>query len=377
MTPAKATSPQLFTPFRLRGATFRNRIVIAPMQIYMADSQGLANDWHLQHLGKFAVGGAGLVFTEGLIVDPIGRSSYSDCGIWSDDQIPPLRRLTEFIRAQGALSAAQLHHAGAKAARRRGWDGFSPLDESDGAAGEPPWQPVGATTGRTVEKYHTPRALTEAEAAGIPAIFAAAAIRAEAAGFDVVEIHAAHGYLIHSFLSPISNSREDGYGGDLAGRMRLACEVAEQVRSVWPAQKPLFFRLSCVDGMVDGWSIEDSVKLAGLLGERGVDAIDCSSGGIRSMSSLAASATPEPGYQVAYADRIRRSAGIPTIAVGRILDPHQAEAILEAGQADLIAIGRSALDNPNWALHAARKLGAAPTPALWPKPYGWALKSFE
>lgn len=375
--PLDATSqPRLFSGFQLRGATFRNRIVISPMQIYMADARGIANDWHLQHLGKFAVGGAGLVFTEGLIVDPVGRSSYSDCGIWSDEHIAPLRRLTDFIRAQGALSGAQLHHAGAKAARRRGWHGFAPLNEEDAATGEPPWQPVGVTAERTVEKYHTPRQLTEDEVAGIPALFAAAAIRADAAGFDVAEIHAAHGYLIHSFLSPISNTRRDGYGGDIAGRMRLALEVTERVRAVWPAEKPLFFRLSCVDGVADGWSIEDSVTLARALRQRGVDAIDCSSGGIRSTSSLAASGAPPLGYQVGYAERLRRSAEIATMAVGRIVDARQAEEILQSGQADFVAIGRAALDDPNWSLRAARALGTSPDADLWPKPYGWAVRDF-
>ena len=367
----------LFSTFRLRDVSFRNRIVIAPMQVYMADQEGMANDWHLQHLGKFAAGGAGLVFTEGLIVDPQGRSTYRDCGLWSDDQIAPWRRITDFLHRQGAKAGAQLHHAGPKAARRPPWDGFRPLNAEDAARGEPPWQPIGVSDKRVVEKYHMPRTMTDEEVAAVPDLFAGAAIRAAGAGFDVVEIHAAHGYLIHSFLSPVSNLRSGPYGGDMAGRMRLALEVAERVRAVWPAEKPLFFRLSCVDGVPDGWSIEDSVQLAIELRKRGVDLIDCSSGGIRSTSSLAAAGSPPLGYQVPYAARIRKDGKIPTIAVGLIIKAQQAEDILARGDADMIGLGRSALKSPNWSLEAAHSLGVDQDREEWPKPYGWAIRALD
>lgn len=368
---------KLFSPLQLRDVTFRNRIAISPMQVYMADRGGMANDWHLQHLGKFAAGGAGLVFTEGLIVDAQGRSTYGDCGLWSDDHVPPLRRIVDFLHGEGAMAGAQLHHAGAKAARRRAWDGFQALNDEDAARGEAPWQPLGVSDERVVAKYHAPRALTDDEVAAMPGLFARAARRADAAGFDVAEIHAAHGYLIHSFLSPVSNTRGGRYGGDMAGRMRLALEVAEQVRTVWPAGKPLFFRLSCVDGVPGGWAIEDSVRLAAELQRRGVDLIDCSSGGIRSTSSLAAAGSPPLGYQVPYSAKIRRDTGIATMAVGLIIEARQAEEILRRGDADLIALGRVALENPNWSLAAAHRLGVDAGRERWPKPYGWALLGLD
>lgn len=368
---------KLFSPFHLRNVALRNRIVISPMQVYMANQDGMASDWHLQHLGKFAVGGAGLVFTEGLIVDPLGRSTYGDCGLWSDDHVPPLRRIVDFLHGEGAMAGAQLHHAGAKAARRRAWDGFQALSDEDAVRGEAPWQPLGVSDERVVAKYHAPRAMTDDEVAAVPDLFARAARRADTAGFDVVEIHAAHGYLIHAFLSPISNTRSGRYGGDIAGRMRLALEVAERVRTVWPEGKPLFFRLSCEDGVTGGWTVENSIQLTNELQRRGVDLIDCSSGGIRSTSSIAAAGNPPLGYQVPYAARIRRDAGIATMAVGLIIEARQVEEILCRGDADLIALGRVALENPNWSLTAAHQLGADTGRQRWPKPYGWALRTLD
>jgi len=371
---------KLFEPLPLRGVTLRNRVAVSPMQVYMADHDGIANDWHLQHLGKFAVGGAGLVFTEGLIVDPVGRSSYSDCGLWSDEQIAPLRRITDLIRSQGGVAGAQLHHAGPKAARRRGWDGFGALDDTDAAKGEPPWQPVGVSAERSLARYHTPRPLSDAEVHEVPEMFARAARRADAAGFEVVEVHAAHGYLIHSFLSPVSNTRGGPFGGSATGRMRLALDVADAVREAWPDDRPLFFRLSCVDGVEDGWTLDDSVILARALHERGVDVIDCSSGGIRSATSAGQNAPAgqyAPGYQVPYAARLRRDAGIATMAVGLIITAQQAEDILQRGDAEIVAIGRPALEEPNWALRAARALGADPDRQMWPDPYAWGLRALD
>lgn len=380
---AQPSSSKLFSPFALRGVTFPNRIGIAPMQMYMTGPEGLATDWHFQHLAKYAVGGAGTVMTEALIVDPVGRNTYGDCGIWSDAHVPPLRRIVEFLQRNGTVAAAQLHHAGPKAARQRPWEGLGPLGEAEAARGEAPWQPVSASEDRTVAGWHKPRAMSRDEIARLVEAYGAAARRVETAGFDVLDIHAAHGYLIHSFLSPVANKRDDTYGGDISGRMRLALEIAEAVRAEWPAHKPIFFRISCVDWRkdlderTDGWTIDDSFVLARELRARGVDLIDCSSGGIRAENSLMDYAKRrrklKRGFQVPHAEAIRAATGIPTMAVGVILDGPQAEAILRAGQADLVAIGREALNDPHWALHAAQALGIDPEWQRWPPSYGWWL----
>ncbi len=371
----------LFTRFRLRGVTFPNRVVIAPMQMYVAAQDGLATDWHFQHLAKYAVGGAGTVMTEALFVDPVGRNTYGDLGIWSDAHVPGLRRIAEFLHAQGALAAAQLHHSGPKSGRRRPWHGFGPLDETDATRGEPPWQAMSSTAHATTTGWRRPHAMSVDEIRTLLAAYGQGARRAAEAGFDVLDIHAAHGYLIHSFLSPINNDRSDGYGGDFAGRTRFALEVAETVRRHWPQDRPLFFRLSCVDRLPGGWEIEDTIALARELSARGVDLIDCSSGGIRDTTSITQFQRQRQklkrGHQVPYAEAVRRATGVPTMAVGVILDGPQAEAILAAGRADLIAIGREALYDPHWALHAARALGADPGWERWPPSYGWWLNQRE
>lgn len=386
---AVSPNPQsmLFSSYKLRGVTFPNRIVIAPMQMYMAGPDGISTDWHFQHLTKYAIGGAGTVMTEGLIIDPIGRNTYGDCGIWSDDHIAPLRRITDFLHDHGTVAAAQLHHAGPKSARQRPWEGLGPLGEAEAARGEPPWQPLSSSPSRTIEGWHKPRAMETDEIKKLVEDYGHAARRADKAGFDVLDIHCAHGYLIHSFLSPVANHRDDQYGGDLNGRMRLALEIAESLRASWPSDKPIFFRLSCVDWRkdldtrTDGWTIEDSIVLARELHKRGVDLIDCSSGGIRAENSLMDYAKRRQklkrGYQVPHAEAIRAATGIPTMAVGAILDGPQAEAILQAGQADLIAIGREALMDPHWGLHAAQALGIDPQWQKWPPSYGWWLELRE
>jgi 2,4-dienoyl-CoA reductase-like NADH-dependent reductase (Old Yellow Enzyme family) len=373
----------LFTPFTLRGITFPNRIVVAPMQMYKAGPDGAATDWHFQHLAKYAVGGAGTVMTEALIVDPIGRNTYGDLGIWSDDHIAPLQRIAAFVQAQGSLAAAQLHHAGPKSSRQRPWEGLGPLGEAEAAKGEPPWQPVSSSAAKTIEGWHQPRQMTVDDIERLVADYGRGAKRADQAGFDVLDIHAAHGYLIHSFLSPVANLRNDQYGGDINGRMRLALDIAQSVRANWPDDKPLFFRLSCVDWRPDldtrsdGWTIEDSFTLSRELRARGVDLIDCSSGGIRAENSIMDFVKKRTklrrGHQVPYAEAIRREVGMPTMAVGVILDGPQAEAILQAGQADLIAIGREMLTDPHWALHAAQALGEDADWQRWPSSYGWWL----
>jgi 2,4-dienoyl-CoA reductase-like NADH-dependent reductase (Old Yellow Enzyme family) len=377
-------STVLFSPFCLREVTFPNRIVIGPMQMYAAAADGLANDWHFQHLAKYAVGGAGTVMTEALIVDPIGRNTYADCGIWSDAHVAPLGRIVDFLHRQGSLAAAQLHHCGPKASRRRPWHGLGPLDEDDAAKGEPPWQPVSSTAEPSTAGWLEPRPLTIEDIGKLVEDYRQAACRAALANFDVLEIHSAHGYLLHAFLSPVANRRTDAYGGNIAGRMRLALEVAECGRSAWPAGKPLFFRISAVDwredldARTDGWTIADSCTLARELAARGVDLIDCSSGGIRAENSMidyAKRRRPlKRNYQVPYAEAIRRETGMPTMAVGAILDAPQAEAILQRGQADLVAVAREALVDPHWALRAAQVLGVDPDWTLWPPSYGWWLK---
>jgi 2,4-dienoyl-CoA reductase-like NADH-dependent reductase (Old Yellow Enzyme family) len=374
----------LFNPYRLRDVTFSNRIVISPMQMYKAAQDGVATDWHFQHLAKYAVGGAGTVMTEALIVDPIGRNTYGDLGIWSDEHIAPLRRIADFLKQQGVVAAAQLHHAGPKSSRQRPWEGLGPLGAAEAAMGEPPWQPVSSTDASSVEGWHRPRAMSVAEIHALVAAYGAGARRTIEAGFEVIDIHAAHGYLIHSFLSPVANHRNDEYGGDLQGRMRLALEIASSVRANMPDGMPLFFRISCVDwrkdldSRTDGWTIEDSFVLAKELAARGVDLIDCSSGGIRAENSIMdfkkRRTKLKRGHQVPYAEAIRREVDIPTMAVGVILDGPQAEAILQAGQADLIAIGREALMDPHWGLHAAQSLGVDPDWDKWPPSYGWWLQ---
>ncbi|MGE4238978.1 NADH:flavin oxidoreductase/NADH oxidase [Ramlibacter sp.] len=373
----------LFSPLKLRDVTFRNRLVVSPMQVYRAGQDGMATDWHFQHLAKFAVGGFAAVATEGLIVEARGRCTYADCGIWSDEQVAPLKRITAFLREHGTVSIAQIHHAGPKSARRRPWDGFSALDADDAARGEPAWQPVASSDGCYVTGCHEARGLRTEEVGEMLATYAAATRRVDAAGFDAIEVHAAHGYLIHSFLSPLTNFRTDAYGGDLAGRMRFALEVAETIRANWPAGKPLFFRISAVDGTPDGsgWTLADSCALARELKARGVDAIDCSSGGIRTASSLLAKGgVPmklKRGYQVPYARTIRAEADIATMAVGVIVDAQQAEQIVADGSADLVALAREALANPHFAVQAAHTLGVDRDWSLMPESYGWWLAQRE
>lgn len=384
---SKGEASLLFSPFTLRGVTFPNRVVISPMQMYMAGPDGLATDWHFQHLAKYAIGGAGTVMTEALIVDPVGRNTYGDCGIWSDEQVAPLRRIADFLHGQGSLAAAQLHHAGPKSSRQRPWEGLGPLGAKEAARGEPPWQPVSSTDVPSTEGWHRPRAMTVEEIRRLVEDYGQGARRVAEAGFDVLDVHAAHGYLVHSFLSPVANDRRDAYGGDLEGRMRLALEIAESLRRHWPADRPIFFRISCVDWRADldtrtdGWTIEDSFVLARALRDRGIDLIDCSSGGIRAENSQMDFAKRgrklRKGHQVPYAEAIRREAGVPTMAVGVILDGPQAEAILRKGQADLVAIGREALFDPHWALHAARALGIDADWSMWPPSYGWWLELRE
>jgi 2,4-dienoyl-CoA reductase-like NADH-dependent reductase (Old Yellow Enzyme family) len=338
----------LFEPLRIRSLEFRHRILVSPMCQYSC-RDGLAEDWHLVHLGSRAVGQAAAVLAEATAVTADGRISPVDLGLWNDHQIEPLRRIFAFIERQGAIPGIQLAHAGRKASTSEPWKGGKPLAPQAGG-----WTPiVGPSAIAFAEGYQIPQALSEAEIAAVVDAFAAAARRAESTGAKVVEIHSAHGYLLHSFLSPLSNQRTDRYGGTFANRIRLVCEVVMAVRKVWPEKYPLFLRLSCTDWSEGGWTVEDSIALAQVLGKLGVDLMDCSSGG-----NVASARIPlAPGYQAPFAERIRREAGILTGAVGLITEPHQADAIIRNGQADVVFLARQFLRDPYWPLIAARALG--------------------
>lgn len=363
--------PKLFTPLALRGVTLPNRIVLAPMCQYSA-TDGFADDWHLAHLGRYAMGGFGCVMAEATAVEPRGRITHGDLGLWSDDQIAPLKRISQFIRDQGAVPAIQLAHAGRKASMQRPWQGNGPLDATDFARGEQPWKIIAPSAIAIDEGYLQPGELGDGEIDQLVEAFRQATARADAAGFDVIEAHGAHGYLMASFLSPITNRRNDAFGGDRAGRMRFPLAVAEAMRSAWPADKPLFFRVSSIDGAEGGWDMEDTIVLASALKAIGVDVIDCSSGGLTGSGTIQNSKRG-PGYQAPYAKETRDRADIATMAVGLILDGPQAEALLTDDYCDLIAIGREALANPQWGHAAAQALGVDPSYALWPAQSGWWL----
>lgn len=368
----------LFTPLRLRGVEAKNRIVVSPMCQYSA-RDGHVTDWHLVHLGKFAQGGAGIVFMEATAVESRGRITHGDTGIWDDGHVAGLSRITSFIRGQKAIPAIQLAHAGRKASMARPWYGNGPLTPADVARGDRPW-PIVAPSERALDQGFTvPHAFSGEEFPAVEKAFVDAAKRAQAAGFEVLEVHAAHGYLLHSFLSPISNERTDDYGGSRANRMRFPLEVVRAVRDAWPQDKPLFVRVSSIDDVEGGWSLDDTISFSKELKDVGVDVVDCSSGGIAGSATAATKMLlPRvPGFQLPFADRIRKEAGIKTMAVGLILTAQQAEDALQAGQADLIAVGREALYDPNWAVHAAQALAADPQMERWPVQYGWWLTRRE
>ncbi len=365
-------APHLFQPLTLRGITTRNRVVISPMCQYSAHD-GHIDDWHMAHLGRFAIGGAGIVFTEATAVQKCGRITHGCPGLWTDSQIPGHTRVAQFALRNGAVPAIQLGHAGRKGGMQRPWFGNGPLNEADIARGDMSWTPVAPSAEPVSDGWPVPHALTKSEIGELIEDYASAASRAFEAGYKIAEIHGAHGYLVHSFLSPLSNKRTDEYGGSLKGRMRLALEIAERVRQVWPDDLPLFFRTSAVDGTPGGWSLDDTVVLAGELKRVGVDVMDCSSSGIAGSATAGGGQKRQPGFQVGYAERVRKEVDMTTMAVGLITHPQQAEAILAEGRADLIAIGREALVDPNWALHAARDLGYDTTFETWPRQSGWWL----
>ena len=365
------TAPMLFSPLTLRGVTLKNRVVVAPMHQYAAH-EGFATDWHLVNAGRFAVGGCGLVMMELTKIERRGCGTVGDLGLWRDEFVPGLARCVTFIKAQGAVPGIQLGHSGRKARLTRPWEGQQPLTpEHPEMFDWEGWELVAPSAVAHSDKLPTPRAFSRDEIADVVRHWGEAAARADRAGFEVLEIHGAHGYLIHQFLSPVANRRNDDYGGSEAGRMRFALEVAECVRANWPAEKPLFMRLSCEDDA--GWGPAQSVALARELKAKGVDVIDCSSGGILERSPMESARARNYGYQVPYAETIRAEAGMPTMAVGHIVHADQAEAILQAGQADLIALARELLYSPNWAMDAAQKLGADPDFVSVPPNYGFWL----
>jgi 2,4-dienoyl-CoA reductase-like NADH-dependent reductase (Old Yellow Enzyme family) len=345
----------LFDPFSLRSVTFRNRIGVSPMCQYSSED-GFADDWHRVHLGSRAVGGAALVIAEATAVEARGRISPQDLGLWKEEHLAPLARIARFVRAQGAVPGVQLAHAGRKASVSRPWDGDKPLDPPAG------WAPIAAPSPIPFDTgYQTPVPLAAADLTAVIAAFAAAAARAVRAGFEVLELHAAHGYLIHEFLSPVTNRRDDVWGGTFENRIRLVVEIVRAIRRAMPDALPLLVRLSTTDWLGDeGWTVEDSIALARRLKGEGVDLIDCSSGGIAPGVRIDAG----PGYQVPNAARIRAEAAIPTAAIGFITSAAQAEQALRAGQADLVFLARELLRDPYWPLRAARELGASVAPPV-------------
>jgi 2,4-dienoyl-CoA reductase-like NADH-dependent reductase (Old Yellow Enzyme family) len=363
-------SHPLFSPFQLRSVTFPNRIGVSPMCQY-SSQDGFATDWHRVHLGSRAQGGAGLVILEASAVVPEGRISPADLGIWKDAHVPALARIAGFLHSQGARAGIQLAHAGRKASMAPSTTSERLLLPADGG-----WQPVAPSALAFSPSYAVPQSLDQSGIDAVVEAFRQAALRALTAGFDFVEIHAAHGYLLHQFLSPLANQRTDGYGGSFQNRSRLVLEVVDAVRAVWPAHLPLFVRISATDwaetgvpgdrssslGWEGGWNIDEAVQVARLFRDHGVDLVDVSSGGLVPYAKVPVG----PGYQVEFASRIRREAHIPTAAVGLITEPAQANALVEQGDSDLVLLGREFLNDPNWPLHAAAALSE---PASWPPQY--------
>lgn len=346
----------LFSPFKLRSVSFANRIGVSPMCEY-SSADGFANDWHMVHLGSRAQGGPGMIMIEASAVVPEGRISIADLGIWKDEHIPALEQIVRFIHSQGVRAGIQLAHAGRKGSMSQPFVEERLLGPDEGG-----WQPVGPSALAFSESYAVPQALSKAGIAAVVEGFRQAAQRALKAGFDMVEIHAAHGYLIHEFLSPLANQRTDEYGGSFENRSRLALEIVDAVRAEWPAHLPLFVRISATDWVEGGWNADQSVELARLFREHGVDLVDVSSGGQVPYAKIPAG----PGFQVEFAARIRREAGIPTAAVGLITDPEQANTVIAEEQADLVFLARELLRDPYWPLHAAAALGET---ASWPEQY--------
>lgn len=348
--------PHLFSPLTVRGIEFKNRITVSPMCEY-SSIDGFANDWHLVHLGAMAVGGAALVITEATSVSPEGRISPADLGIWKDEHIEMLERITTFIHQHGAVAGVQLAHAGRKASHAEPWSGGKQIPLLAGG-----WQTVSASDLAFAEGEEKPLALDKEGIGKVIADFKAATYRAIKAGFRVIELHAAHGYLLHQFLSPLSNQRTDEYGGSFENRIRLLLEIVDTIRGAWPAEYPLFVRISATDWTPGGWAAEDSVKLAAILKDKGIDLVDCSSGGNVPKAQIPVG----PGYQVQFAESVKKQTGILTGTVGMITTPEQADGIIQTAQADLVLLAREHLRDPHFALRAAHVLGHE---VKWPLQY--------
>jgi 2,4-dienoyl-CoA reductase-like NADH-dependent reductase (Old Yellow Enzyme family) len=371
-----AERPLLFRPLTVRGVTMRNRIMLGPMSQYLS-IDGAVTDWQLVHLGQFAIGGAGIVFCEETAVEARGRRTHHCAGIYTGEHVRAYRRITDFLKDMGAVPAIQLGHSGRRGAVRSPWEGRKPLGATDTSEGLAPWRLISSSAIPHSSNRQTPAALDLQEIKEEVRTWGEAARRSADAGFDMLEIHSAHGYLINQFLSPVANRRTDAYGGDREGRMRFALELAESVRAAWPSDKILSVRLSVVDGKGGHWDMDDSVAYSKALKERGVDFIDCSCGGLEGDSALPAVPKNLPGYNVIYSDHIRREADVPTIVVGLITEPQQAEAILQAGKADIIALAREMMINPYWPVHAAKALGLKDWLDVLPPNYAFRLYDRE
>ena len=364
---------KLMSPYTLRDVTFRNRIAVSPMSQYRAQN-GHANDWHMVHLGRFAIGGAGLVYAEATAVENDGRRTHGDLGLWNDAHVETLAPVARFLEAEGAVAGIQLSHAGRKASERRPWHGETPVDAEDEALrDEAPWQAEAPSSVPYADGWPSPTKMSEQDIARVIDAFGHAARRANAAGFRVIEVYAAHGFLVHQFLSPISNRRQDRWGGSAENRLRFAVEVARSVRKHWPENLPLVFRLSATDWLNEGLEVEDTIEIARALRDAGVNMIDCSSGGISGKERPRRMSITQ-GFQAPFAAKVRAAADIPTMAVGFLWSPEFCQSLIATGQADMIALARELLDDPNWSLHAAAQLGQDHEFAKWPIESGWWLQ---
>jgi len=367
---------KLFSQFSLRSVTLKNRVVISPMGTYSAEN-GHLQPFHHTHYANFAMGGAGLVMIEQTSITRRGRVTNGDPGLWEDGHIPGMRALVSHIKSYGARAGIQLNHGGRKSSMQRAFRGNGPLTDADLAMGEERWTPLAPSALPLAEGWLVPEAITLGQLDGLRQAWVAAARRAVLAGFDLIEIHMAHGYLLQNFLSPLANQRDDDYGGSLENRMRFPLEVVRAVREVVPQSMPLFARISATDWIEGGWTMEDSLVLARALSDAGVDLVDCSSGGNLRTGATNSSLGRGPGYQVPFAETIRAKTGIPTAAVGMIRTPAFAERILQEGRADLICLGRQVLFDPFWAHHAAEVLGVNEGFEEWPPQYGWWLEKWS
>lgn len=370
------TTPLLFTPLTIRGVTLRNRIAVSPMAMYSAQD-GYPVPFHMVHYGKFAMGGAGVVFVEETAVTRTGRITNGCLGLWDDAQTPALAEIASFLYEQGSVPAIQIAHGGRKASTQRSWEGNGPLTDENIANGDERWQPVAPSATPFSDGWEMPEALDRAGMDEIRDAFVATALRALDAGFQIIEIHMAHGYLLQSFLSPLANKRDDDYGGALENRMRFPLEVAAAVRNALPDETPLFARISATDWIEGGWEMDDSVTLAKALKVAGVDLVDCSSGGNLVKGATNSNLARSPGYQAPFAQQVRAEAGLMSQAVGLIRTPQLAEQLLQDGYADIIALGRQMLWDPFWPHHAAEELGQTGAFEAWPKPYAWWLDKWK